>query len=180
MQVYWTKQMWMTLYSWFYKLLPAPKWQLGLFWHVVQLFATLLSALLRILKWCVTSVLLMLSTESFWYRTTERTELKSVACLTQTVTVWCWAAILFWRSRSNFKMLILILYVRVHTCWKPMWKEECVPVLTAWLLGSSGYASSFLRQVKTQHAPGIWWDELGVDGRDKACHWIVNVLLCIW
>lgn len=51
-------------------------------------------------------------------------------------------------------------------CWSSGGKSMC----------TSGYPSS-LRQVKIQHAPGIRWDEVGVDGWDKACYGIVSVLV---
>lgn len=136
----------------------------------------LVLALLRILKWCLNFCIT--DYESFWYRTTERTELKWAACLTQ----WLYDVKLLCcpeKAGVTAKCLYLF-YTWVGTCWKPMRKEECVPVLIAWLLDSFGYTSSFLRQVKTQHTPGTWWGGVGLCGGDKTSHWVVRVLLRVW
>lgn len=86
--------------------------------------------LLGILEWCITSVSLMLSAEGFWCSSAKRAELKSVACLTWTVTyveLLCCSE----ETEAASKCCYVILYVKGQAHWKPVWKEGCIPVPVA-------------------------------------------------
>lgn len=159
--------------------------RLGSSWRPLQLVAAFLSetrVLRGILEWCITSVLLMPSTEGFWCCCAKRAQLKWVACLTWTVT---YAELLYCSEETEVtsKCWSVILYGKGQVHWKPVLKEEtCVDVCTCTgclTTPSSGCTSCSFRQVETQHKPGMWGAGTGLGGWGPARHLVAIVLLSL-